>query len=96
MQYSTVQYSTVHNSTAHYSTVQFGTVQFSTVQYSHLSFRDAAPKKRTIFGIFPKLRRAPPNLDHLGALFRSTFIYIFFYHPTDSEGSRVEFMRYGK
>ena len=61
--------------------------------------RDAAQKKQTNFVSFPKLPRPPPppTLDHKGALFRSTFFYIIiFYHPTQSEGSRVEFMRYGK
>ena len=61
--------------------------------------KEAAPeKKQSNFGTFPKLPWPPPpcTLDHLGALFQINIFYIIFYHPTHSEGSRVEFMRYEK
>ena len=79
------------------------TLSNSIIQYSqkptifsvlNTSLREAAQqKKQANFGTFPKL---PCTLDHLGTLFRSTFLIYFFYHPAHSEGSRVEFMRYEK
>ena len=60
--------------------------------------RDAAQKKQTNFGTFPKLPRpSPPYFGPPES--ESTFqiiFFIFFYHPTHSEGSRVGFMRYEK